>query len=73
MEERSSQVTEPITDQEELRQLAEAGDVTRFLSLAGKVHPSDLSDIMASLEEDVQLRLDGVVRPELHLEASRVR
>ncbi len=65
MDERSAQVNETIDNQEELRQLAEAGDVTRFLASARKLHPSDLSDIIASLEEDVQLRLVQSLPPDV--------
>jgi len=50
-------VNEAIEKLEELRSLAESGDVTRFLARVRDLHPSDLSDILASLEEDVQLRL----------------
>jgi magnesium transporter len=42
---------------EELRRLAESGDVTRFLVRARELHASDLSDILAGLDEDVRLRL----------------
>lgn len=40
-----------------LRELAERGDVTQFLAVARHVHPSDLSDVLAELEEPVRLRL----------------
>ena len=65
MEERQSQVTEAIEGQEELRQLAEAGDVARFLARARKLHPSDLSDIMASLDEETQIRLVKSLPPDV--------
>ncbi len=54
-------MNESIENQEELRALAEAGNVTLFLARARHLHPSDLSDIIASLEEDVQLRLVNVL------------
>lgn len=43
--------------QERLRRWAEAGDVARFLTRARRLHPSDLSDVLADLEPDVRLRL----------------
>lgn len=54
-----------IDKQEELRALAEAGDVTRFLARVRNLHPSDLSDIVASLEDDVQLRLVRSLPPDV--------
>ncbi len=65
MEKRPTQVNEALEYQEELRQLAEAGDVSRFLARARKLHPSDLSDILASLEDDVQLRLVKSLPPDV--------
>lgn len=65
MERRPAQVDEALEHQEELRQLAEAGDVSRFLARARKLHPSDLSDILASLDDDVQLRLVKSLPPEV--------
>jgi magnesium transporter len=58
-------VNESIENQEELRALAEAGNVTLFLARARHLHPSDLSDIIASLEEDVQLRLVQSLPPDV--------
>ncbi len=58
-------MNEALEYQEELRQLAEAGDVSRFLARARKLHPSDLSDILASLEDDVQLRLVKSLPPDV--------
>jgi len=58
-------VTEAVKIQEELRQLAEAGDVTRLLARARELHPSDLSDIIASLDEEVQLRLVKSLPPDV--------
>ena len=58
-------MSESVENQEELRQLAEAGDVTRFLARARMLHPSDLSDIIASLKEDVQLRLVKSLPPDV--------
>jgi magnesium transporter len=42
---------------EEMRRVAEAGDVARFLRYARQVHASDLSDVLAQLDEELQLRL----------------
>ncbi len=58
-------MTEAVKIQEELRQLAEAGDVTRLLARARELHPSDLSDIIASLDEEVQLRLVKSLPPDV--------
>ena len=41
----------------EMRRLADAGDIQAFLRYAHEVHPSDLSDALAELDSDVQLRL----------------
>ena len=65
MEGRPAQVNEAIEYQDELRQLAEDGDVTRFLARVRHLHPSDLSDIMASLDEDVQLKLVESLPPDV--------
>jgi magnesium transporter len=54
---------------EEMRRVAEAGDVARFLRYARQVHPSDLSDVLAQLDEDLQLRLVQALPPELVSEA----
>ena len=58
-------MTDHVENHEELRQLAEDGDVTRFLARARNLHPSDLSDIMASLDEEVQLRLVKSLPPDV--------
>lgn len=42
---------------QELRRLAEAGDVARFLAEVRDLHPSDLSDVLASLDGETQLKL----------------
>jgi magnesium transporter len=52
-----------------MRRLAEAGDVTRFLRYAKSVHPSDLSDVLAQLDADLQLRLVQALPPALVSEA----
>lgn len=54
---------------EELQQLAEAGKVVRFLARSRHLHPSDLSDILAALDEDVRIRLVVALPPEIVSEA----
>jgi magnesium transporter len=54
---------------EELRQLAESGDVARLTARARELHPSDLSDILAALDEDTRLRLVQTLPPEVVSEA----
>ncbi|NIM51550.1 MAG: magnesium transporter [Gemmatimonadales bacterium] len=54
---------------EELRRLAVSGDIGRFLVHARKLHPSDLSDILAGLEPDVRLKLVKTLPPEVVSEA----
>ncbi len=58
-------MNEALENQEELRRLAESGDVAEFLARARKLHPSDLSDILASLDEDVQLRVVESLPPDV--------
>ncbi|UCG84762.1 MAG: magnesium transporter [Gemmatimonadota bacterium] len=55
--------------QEELQRLAEEGKLARFLARARHLHPSDLSDVLASLEEDLRLRLVQALPPEVVSEA----
>jgi len=50
---------------EELQQLAEAGKVVRFLARSRHLHPSDLSDVLAALDEDVRIRLVEALPPEI--------
>jgi magnesium transporter len=54
---------------EEMRRVAEAGDVGRFLRYASQVHPSDLSDVLAQLDEELQLRLVQALPPAMVSEA----
>jgi magnesium transporter len=49
----------------ELRQLAEDGKVVRFLARARHLHASDLSDVLASLEDDLRIRLVQALPPEV--------
>ncbi len=65
MERGPVEVSEAVEYQEELRRLAEAGDVSRFLARARRLHPSDLSDIVASLDDEVQLRLVRSLPPDV--------
>jgi Mg/Co/Ni transporter MgtE len=58
------QVDGPVL-QEELMRLAEDGKVVRFLARARHLHPSDLSDVLASLEEDTRVRLVQALPPEV--------
>ena len=50
-------LTEQLEYQDELRGLAESGDVTRFLTRARRLHPSDLSDVLASLDPELRVAL----------------
>ncbi len=54
---------------EELQSLAEQGMVVRFLARARHLHPSDLSDVLASLEENARLRLVQALPVEVVSEA----
>jgi magnesium transporter len=54
---------------EELRRLAEAEDAAGFAARARDVHPSDVSDVLAGLDEDVRLRLLRRLPPEIVSEA----
>jgi magnesium transporter len=49
---------------EELRRLAEAGDITTFLARATELHASDLSDVLAALDPDVRIRIVRALPPE---------
>jgi len=55
--------------QEELQELAETGQVVRFLARARHLHPSDLSDVLAALDADVRLSLVKKLPPEIVSEA----
>jgi magnesium transporter len=50
-------MTKPLDWQEELRRLAEAGDIEAFGAKAKSLHPSDVSDVLAALDDEVRLRL----------------
>ncbi len=62
-------MTVPPGLHEEMRRLAEAGDVTGLLRYARQVHASDLSDVLAQLDAEVQLRLVQALPPALISEA----
>ncbi len=64
--------TQPVDGpelQEELLRLAEDGKVVRFLARARHLHPSDLSDVLVSLEEDTRVRLVQALPAEIVSEA----
>jgi magnesium transporter len=48
---------------EELLALAGSGDITRFLREARRMHPSDLSDVLAQLDPEARLRLVQALPP----------
>ncbi len=50
---------------DELQRLAEEGKVVRFLARSRHLHPSDLSDVLAALEEDVRVKLVEALPPEI--------
>lgn len=58
-------MTEPRILVEELTRIAEAGDVETFRERAERVHPSDLADAFAALDEDLRVRLIEQLPPEL--------
>jgi magnesium transporter len=54
---------------EEMQRVAERGDVASFLRYARSVHPSDVSDVLAQLDDDLQLRVVQALPPEIVSEA----
>jgi len=54
---------------DEMRRVAERGDVASFLRYARSVHPSDLSDVLAELDEALQLRVVQALPPGIVSEA----
>lgn len=50
---------------DEMRRVAEAGDVGSFLRYARSVHPSDLSDVLAQLDEQLQLKVVQALPPDV--------
>ena len=53
----------------ELRRLAETGQIEQFSTLAREVHPSDVADVLATLDEDLRLKLVEALPPEIVSEA----
>ena len=58
-------MTEPRILVEELTRAAEAGDFETFRERAERIHPSDLADAFAALDEDLRVRLIERLPPEL--------
>ena len=54
---------------EAMRRAAELGDVAGFLRSARSAHPSDLSDALAELDDELQLRVVQALPPEIVSEA----
>jgi magnesium transporter len=62
-------MTEPDQVHVELRALAEAGEIEQFLARARELHPSDLADVLAGLDEDLRIQLVQTLPPEVVSEA----
>jgi magnesium transporter len=62
-------MTEASGRSEDLRRLAERGDIRGFAEVAQDMHPSDVSDVLAGLEEEQRLRLVERLPPEIVSEA----
>jgi magnesium transporter len=62
-------MTQQLELQDELRHLAEAGNIEAFATKAKLLHPSDLSDVLAALDDDVRLHLIERLPPEIVSEA----
>ena len=58
-------MTEPRILVEELTRFAKAGDFETFRERAERIHPSDLADAFAALDEDLRVRLIERLPPEL--------
>jgi magnesium transporter len=54
---------------EELRRLAAIGDIRGFAEIARDMHPSDVSDVLAGLEEEDRIRFVERLPPEIVSEA----
>lgn len=50
---------------DELRKLAEGEDLTAFVARAAEVHPSDLADVLAALDESTRVRAVAELPPEI--------
>jgi magnesium transporter len=55
----------PDSRLDELRRLAEGEDLTAFVSRAAEVHPSDLADVLAALDEPTRVRAVAELPPEI--------
>ncbi|HET8713271.1 MAG TPA: magnesium transporter [Gemmatimonadales bacterium] len=58
-------MTEPDLRLDELKELAEQEDLTPFLQRAQHVHPSDLADVLSSLDEATRVRVFAELPTEL--------
>jgi magnesium transporter len=58
-----TQPSDPGLD--ELRRLAEGEDLTAFVARAAQVHPSDLADVLAALDEATRVRAVAELPPEI--------
>ncbi len=54
---------------DELRRLAETGRFEQFSTLAAEVHPSDVSDVLATLDDDLRVKLVESLPPGIVSEA----
>jgi magnesium transporter len=62
-------VNEPDLRLDELKELAEREDLTAFLQRAPRVHPSDLADVLAALDEPTRVRVVSELPTELASQA----
>lgn len=62
-------MTAPSSQIDNLRQLAQAGDVTAFLREASRLHPSDLAEVLAELDAELRLKMVQALPPPLVSEA----
>jgi len=58
-------VTEPALRLDELKGLSEREDLSTFLQLAPLVHPSDLADVLAALDEATRVRVASMALAEM--------
>ncbi|HET9387874.1 MAG TPA: magnesium transporter [Gemmatimonadales bacterium] len=58
-------MTEPDLKLDELKELAEHDDLTSFLQRARDLHPSDIADVLASLDESQRVRVIAELPTEL--------
>lgn len=62
-------MTAPSSQIDNLRQLAQAGDVTAFLREASRLQPADLADVLAELDPELRLKMVQALPPQLVSEA----